>query len=298
MTIAESPLDGPSFQLSPDEQARMPSSEDVAFYRTHGYWISPPLFSSDEIDEVLYGVERFYAGDYDFHLVDRLDNFSGWKPEDGDGLRLNDYVSLRNRELSDVALHRLIGAIGARLSDSRTVRLWHDQLIYKPGADVGCTAGVGWHTDSSYWLTCASREMLTAWIPLHDVDEAIGTLQVVPGSQAWSGDILMRGFHVKTLDDLAKCRPDHEGALKALPLVLKKGQVSFHHCHTIHGSGPNTTSRPRQSISVHLQDERNHYRAGMQLDGAPAWHRNDVLCRKRNGIPDYTDPDFCPMLWP
>src|SRR5262249_2661275 len=147
MTVGS--LDEKLLLLSPSEQALLPGSDGVTFYREHGYWISPPLFSNEEIDEALFGIERFYAADYDFHLVDKLSMFSGWKPGDGDGLRINDYATLRNRELAAVGLHRLIGAIAARLSDSNTIRLWHDQLIYKPGADVGCTAGVGWHTDRS-----------------------------------------------------------------------------------------------------------------------------------------------------
>jgi hypothetical protein len=285
--------------LPAHEQALLPGPQDVEFYREHGYWISPPLFSNEEIDEALFGAERFYAGDYDFHLADRLHMFSGWKPDDGDGLRINDYVALRNRELSAIALHRLIGAIAARLCESSAIRLWHDQLIYKPGADAGCTAGIGWHTDRAYWQTCSSTEMLTAWIPLHDADEEIGTLQIIDRSHAWAGDTAIRGFHEQTLRSAAAYRDGSEAAAPTvLPMILRKGQVSFHHCRTIHGSGPNLTSRPRQTISVHLQDEGNRYRAATQHDGEPAWHRNDVLCRKHDGIPDYSDPDLCPVLWP
>jgi hypothetical protein len=284
--------------LSAREQALLPGSDDVRFYREQGYWISPLLFSGDEIDEALFGTERFYAGDYDFHLADKLQMFSGWKPGDGDGLRINDYVALRNRELSAVALHPLIGAIAAKLCDSNAMRLWHDQLIYKPGTDVGCAAGIGWHTDRAYWQTCSSGEMLTAWIPLHDTDEKIGTLQVVGRSHSWTGESAMRGFHDQTLRSVADCCPEHDSPLTTIPIVLQKGQVSFHHCRTIHGSGPNLTDRPRQTISVHLQDESNRYRAATAANGEPAWHRNDVLCRKRDGMPDYADPDFCPVLWP
>jgi hypothetical protein len=283
--------------LPASEQALLPDADHVKFYLEHGYWISPPLFSGDEIDEALFGIERFYAGDYDFHLVDKLHMFSGWKPGDGDGLRINDYVSLRNRELSAVALHRLIGAIAAKLCASDAIRLWHDQLIYKPGTDAGCTAGIGWHTDRAYWQTCSSRDMLTAWIPLHDTDEEIGTLQVVDRSHTWTGDAAMRGFHDQTLQSVATYQPGHDGELTAVPVIMKKGQVSFHHCRTIHGSGPNLTQRPRQTISVHLQDKDNAYCAAAQPNGEPAWHRNDVLCRKHDGLPDYSDPDFCPVLW-
>src|SRR5262245_50004898 len=235
--MASASVDEKFAALPAREQALLPGPEDIQFYRHHGYWISPPLFTNEELDDALFGTERFYAGDYDFHLVDKLHMFSGWKPGDGNGLRINDYVALRNHELSAVALHRLIGAIAARLCDSAAIRSWHDQLIYKPGADVGCTAGIGWHTDRAYWQTCSSTEMLTAWIPLHDTDEEIGTLQIVDRSHIWAGDAAIRGFHDQTLQSLAAYCPEDDAAPTTVPIILQKGQVSFHHCCTIHGSG-------------------------------------------------------------
>ena len=82
-----------------------------------------------------------------------------------------------------------------------------------------------------------------------------------------------------------------------VPMTLGKGEVSFHHCLTIHGSGPNLTNQPRRSIAVHMQDESNSYREFHYPDGTLARHGNDRLIRQVNGSPDYTDPDICPYLW-
>lgn len=35
--------------------------------------------------------------------------------------------------------------------------------------------------------------------------------------------------------------------------------MSFHHCKTIHGSGPNTAGEPRRAITIHLQPGDNRY---------------------------------------
>jgi ectoine hydroxylase-related dioxygenase (phytanoyl-CoA dioxygenase family) len=78
---------------------------------------------------------------------------------------------------------------------------------------------------------------------------------------------------------------------------LEKGQVSFHHCLTIHGSGPNRGTAPRRSIAVHLQDEANRWQEFRFKQGRLATHANDQLVRQINGAPDYTDPDFCPVLY-
>ncbi len=52
--------------------------------------------------------------------------------------------------------------------------------------------------------------------------------------------------------------PDGE-KIEKVPLIMKAGQVSFHHCFTYHGSGPNTTSLPRRSMAIHLLAGPNRY---------------------------------------
>jgi hypothetical protein len=95
-------LDLTAAALTEEEQALLPTPEDVAFYREHGWYISRRIFSDEEIDAAIEGSERFYAGNRaDFALPDgpgeKLPR--GWVPEHGDVLRKNDYASLQNREL-------------------------------------------------------------------------------------------------------------------------------------------------------------------------------------------------------
>lgn len=122
--------------------------------------------------------------------------------------------------------------------------------------------------------------MLTAWVPFHDVDETSGSIAFVPGSHR--SDVEGLDFFDQDLDRL-------EGV--AQPAILRRGQVSFHHCRTIHGSGPNRSAWPRRSLAIHLQPTDTRHRGGR--------HRNDDLCRQRDdGTPDYTDPALFPVLWP
>ena len=74
---------------------------------------------------------------------------------------------------------------GDSLSGADGVRLWHDQLLYKPVDAAGTPAVVGWHTDRQYWMTCDSEEMLTAWVGFHDVDETRGSVSFLAGSHRW-----------------------------------------------------------------------------------------------------------------
>lgn len=284
-------------KLTPEQCKLLPTDDDVEFYRQHGYYVSQKIFSDEEIDDAVYGSERYYAGERDFLLPPSVKPFEGWKPEDGDVLRINDYVSLQNNELSALVRHPLLGAIAARLCGTDAVRLWHDQMIFKPTDSIGTQTGIGWHTDRAYWQTCSSDEMLTAWIPFQDCDEELGTLMFVEGSHRWEQPEELKGFHTTDPRALEGRFGSFEKPVVKTPMLIEKGRVSFHHCRTIHGSDPNRSPQPRRSISLHFQDAPNRYRKQLMTNGDVVWHRNDILCRSDNGQPDYTDPDFCPLLW-
>ncbi len=74
--------------------------------------------------------------------------------------------------------------------------------------------------------------------------------------------------------------------------------MSFHHCRTYHGSGANRSAEPRRAISLHLQDGANAYREFPLADGSLAAYNHDELVRRTpDGTPDYSDPEFCPVVW-
>ncbi|GLV55098.1 hypothetical protein KDH_19450 [Dictyobacter sp. S3.2.2.5] len=285
-------------QLTEEELLLLPTDEEVAFYRTHGYYKSRKLFTDAEIDAAIAGSERYYAGERDFPLPAEV---RGWRPEHGNVLRKNDYASLQNRELSGLVRKPLLAAVAARLCGA-PIRLWHDQLLYKPTSNPDKAVNVGWHTDRGYWKTCSSENMLTAWIPFHDCDERMGTITMIDQSHEWSDNTEGLDFFSNDLQGLEKKFNTGGRPVVKVPIELAKGEVSFHSCLTIHGSGPNLTPDPRRSIAVHLQDESNHYQPHRFADGTLARHPNDSLCRRieHNGqsYPDYTDPAICPQLWP
>ena len=49
-------------ELSPEQRELLPSDEDVAFYREHGWYISKKIVPDGLIDEAKYGSERHFAG--------------------------------------------------------------------------------------------------------------------------------------------------------------------------------------------------------------------------------------------
>ena len=280
--------------LLSEELDLLPTDEEVGFYQKHGYYKTKIIFTDEELDAAVEGSERYYRGERDAELPVAV---SGWKPEHGNILRKNDYASLQNRELGALVHKPILGAIAARLAGA-PIRLWHDQLLYKPSSDPKRQANVGWHTDKGYWKTCSSENMLTAWIPFHDCDEEMGTIMMVDSSIDWPDNSEGLDFFSNDLVGLEKRFNTGGKPVVKVPVNLLKGQVSFHHCLTIHGSGPNRKGQPRRSIAVHMQDQGNHYQKNYYKDGSLARHDNDALCRKIEGMPDYSDPRICPVLWP
>jgi ectoine hydroxylase-related dioxygenase (phytanoyl-CoA dioxygenase family) len=273
-----------------------PTAEDVAFYRRCGYWISPPILGATVLDAAERGMRRHHTGDVDRELPSDPDGIWGWRPEDGDVLRKNDYASLRVSELADLVRQPVIAACAARLAGVPEIRLWHDQLLYKPPARDGATANVGWHTDRHYWRSCSSLEMLTAWVPFHDIGESHGPLMFVPGSHQWSDEADL-SFFDQDLSSIDRYAAHHD--LRVVTVTLARGQVSFHHCKTIHGSGPNHSAEPRRALAIHLQPGDNRNTTTRNPDGTVAAHNNDRLVASLpDGRPDYADPAVCPGLWP
>lgn len=272
------------------------TTDDIEFYDAHGWWKSPWVVDPELIDDLEYGASRYYSGERDSALPIEL--VSDWTPERGNVLRQNDYVSLQLEEFRSFLLRAPIAQVAGVLSRGTAIRLFHDQLLYKPGEVEGPHASVGWHTDRAYWATCSSTRMLTAWIAFQDTSVEMGTLVVLDGSHRWAERPEYRNFHTGDMSTirerlLAEGAPVHEVALE-----FKRGQVSFHHCKTIHGSYPNRTATARLAFAVHMQDEQNEYREVSDAGGKRVVHLNDLLCRKdHGGRPDYTDPDVCPLLW-
>jgi ectoine hydroxylase-related dioxygenase (phytanoyl-CoA dioxygenase family) len=272
--------------------ASLPTDDDVAFYRENGYWISPPILTGEVLDAAERGMRRHHAGDVDHPVPgDPEESLWGWRAADGDVLRKNDYASLRVDELALLVRTPVIAGCAARLAGVPEIRLWHDQLLYKP-AGPDRRSNVGWHADRHYWRGCSSEEILNAWVPFHDITEAHGPVMFVQGSHRW-GEHAGLSFFDQDLAKIELFADRHD--LRIATATLARGQVSFHHCRTLHGSGPNRGPHPRRSIAVHLQPGGNRHVPG----GADAAHDIDrLVALGPDGTPDYADPAVCPRLWP
>ncbi|MEV4518398.1 phytanoyl-CoA dioxygenase family protein [Dactylosporangium sp. NPDC049525] len=295
-----------AFSLSDDELALLPSDDDVEHYARHGWYLTKKLFTDDEVDELVAASERFYAGERSRTLPLRPPRLAYWEPAHGDVQRHHDYVHYESDPIARILRKPLIGAVAARLAKADEIRVFQSTLIYKPPIVGEPSNVVPWHFDRHYWSPCTSENMLTAFIPFHDCGEEMGTITMVDGSHRWeeilADDTTTKHFAERDRDDLEVMLAENAAynnvEVVKVPMIIPKGHMSFHHCRTYHGSGPNRSDTPRRAISFHLQDGANEYRRFELSTGDVVTYNHDVLVRRtEDGRPDYSDPEYCPVLW-
>lgn len=157
----------------------------------------------------------------------------------------------------------------AQLTRASELRLWHDQIQYKP-AQVG---GVNmWHQDAPLWPILAPMTEVSAWVALDDVDVDNGCMSMVPGSHLW-------GNHeqfLETLPDYDAMPNEFEGhSVTVVPRPVRRGEVHYHHALTWHGSHANTSGRPRRAIALHYMTQDTRFVASGQHVMKPFVHVAD-----------------------
>jgi phytanoyl-CoA dioxygenase PhyH len=291
----------PTGGLTADQRTLLPSDNDVIFYQEHGWYKTPIVLTDAEINEAIAGARATHMGDRDVTLPQKIDPHIDWTPDQGsDILRMNHYIVQQNLLIRKLSFNPVIGAIAARLCRSSQVRLFVSSLFYKPPRRDG-EVRVGWHTDRAYWRSCTSERMFTASIPLHDCDDDMGPPIMIDGSHLWDSSDVVRDikmaktFSADGVADQERRLAKAGVRIRKVSMSLKKGQIAFHHCNVLHGSGLNLTDAPRLSVVLHLQDKDNRYQ---RPPSGVAAHSLDKFCRQlADGSPDYSDPIMCPVLW-
>ena len=296
----------PEFVLTRAEHALLPTPEEVAGYREHGWYLSQRLFTDEELDTLQAASDKYYEGHRDRTLAVRPPNLASWEPSHGAVQRHNDYVHYESDAIGEILRKPLVGAVAALLAGTAEIRVFQSTLILKPPVPDEPSNQVPWHFDKHYWHTSSSDDMLTAFIPFHGCGVENGTITMVDGSNRWqefpSGEDTTRHFARRDrseLESVLAANAAHNGAqVRKIPVVIPRGHVSFHHCRTYHGSGANLADTPRRAVSLHLQDGANQYRPATRPDGTPASSTHDAVVRRTaDGRPDYADPEICPTVW-
>ncbi|MFE9040713.1 phytanoyl-CoA dioxygenase family protein [Streptomyces sp. NPDC007818] len=146
--------------------------------------------------------------------------------------------------MRSVALSRRLGDIAARLLGVDALRLYHDNILSKEPL-CGRTP---WHRDSDHY-PLDSTAVVTSWIPLGEIPDAMGPLACLSrreAARALSG--LPASPHRRSYDELVAARL-HEAAARPVATPFAVGEVSFHASDCFHTAGPNRTTAPRRVLS-------------------------------------------------
>ncbi|MDP6954207.1 MAG: phytanoyl-CoA dioxygenase family protein, partial [Alphaproteobacteria bacterium] len=108
---------------------------------------------------------------------------------------------------------------------------------------------VSWHQDLTYWGLDDAEE-ITCWVALSPATEESGCMRFVPGSHRKravphidtfaDNNLLTRGQEIAVDVDEAE----------TVLAELQTGQMSMHHGHMFHASGPNTTQDRRIASAI------------------------------------------------
>jgi len=149
--------------------------------------------------------------------------------------------------------NRKIAEEMAQLTGAKSLRIFHDQIQYKPATMGGVNM---WHQDAPLWPILAPMTEVTAWVALDDVDEENGCMSMVPGSHLWGNHIdFLCTF--KSFNDMPDEFEGHPIEVRTCP--VKKGEVHYHHALTWHGSNANRSVRPRRAIAIHFMTEDTRF---------------------------------------
>ena len=192
-----------------------------------------------------------------------------------------------NPGLAAIARDRRFGALAARALGAPIVQHLQDSLLYKPARQG---AVVEWHQDHTYVGFLVPARIVALRIALAPETEASGCMRVVPGSHSWGPIDAVRALSDTSVASLLPAlSPMQRDALSRTQAIeLAPGDVSIHHCLTLHGSGPNLSDIARRTIILRMFD------ADCRLDRARLPPGADAYFPSTDD--DHLSPDRFPIV--
>jgi ectoine hydroxylase-related dioxygenase (phytanoyl-CoA dioxygenase family) len=189
-----------------------------------------------------------------------------------------------SRKVRELVFSPRLAGIAAALLGVESVRLYHDQALYKePGGGI-----TPWHADQYYWPLSTDRTV-TVWLPLQETPADMGPLAFAAGSHRFE-----LGRDLPISDDSER---ELQAALsgRGFPLVetpYRLGDASFHSGWTFHRASPNHSGAARRVMTIIYMDaditateptnefqraDLREWLPGTEIGSVPSSHLNPVL---------------------
>jgi len=220
----------------------------VEEFHENGFVIVPQIIDPDLVRAAGDRYEDLFAGRFE----------TGLYPDEWNWRMGRDDTSLTrqicnawksDRDIARVVLRPDIGAACARLGGWEGTRLSQDNVLWKPPGG----RALGFHQDSSYEQWAVPSDWVSCWIALDDTTAVGGTVEYVRGSHLWPRWGMIEQFHgpADPHRELEQAAAEAGRTPERVPVVVPAGGGAFHHGWTWHGSGINTSDRPRRSLVAH-----------------------------------------------
>ncbi len=210
------------------------SDAQVKQFQTDGFIVLKSVLSSEEI--AAYSKAIYRDGMHYFESAGMQTVFSGSLLQ-----KLN--FRFESEAMRTYCLSARLGAIGARLTHSKAVRLYHEQLLFKPPGG----APSYWHQDQYFW-PIETTQALGTWMPLTDISETMGALRFVRSSHKL-GDLGQHDIEASSEEFFNSVIKKHRFEIIQVK-SMKAGDMTVHNGWTIHGAPGNQSDRMRAAVVV------------------------------------------------
>jgi len=149
--------------------------------------------------------------------------------------------------VKDIVFSKKIAQIATGLMQTKGVRLYHDQALFKEPKG-GHTP---WHADQYYW-PLDTENTVTAWIPLQATPLNYGPLEFSAGSNK------LTAGRDKQISDESQAFLEAELKRHAFNHVVEPfdvGEISFHRGWLYHRAGPNVSGNMRKVMTMIYMDK-------------------------------------------
>jgi len=216
----------------------------LAFYRERGHLTVPGVFAPQLMDEIIADIERWGEE----VLADLPLEQRAWYVDGGVKSRTV-LRKLDNPHHQRAAVRRLAfePSLVQMVEDiiGPGVSVYFSQIFFKPPEGGGPKPA---HQDNYYFGPDDPEALVTAWIALDDATIENGCLYYAEGSHR--GPVYP---HVTPPGEPYNLQLPAEilARYPAIPALVPRGGVSFHHGNSFHHSGTNLSQRWRRACALH-----------------------------------------------
>ena len=219
-----------------------PSSDEIAAFARDGHALIRGLCGEESLRGYREDIRNVVAevssrGD----SQQRIDDYSKLFTQVTNVWRLSD-------PLRAIVFDRGFAATAAALLAVPSVRLYHDQALFKPPG----SSRTPWHQDRYYWPLDTDRTV-TMWLALVDIDDNMGGMTFASTSHRDARELGDLVISDQTDERLRKVIGERRWPVVDTPR-MRAGDATFHAGATIHSARANESSRVREVLTVIYYD--------------------------------------------